>query len=334
MEYLILFLLGVLTVLVLILILKPKKDQTSILLQQQVENLREQLRKSLADESLLIDRRLETTTKTVADVQANLAKLEESNKRVYEIGKDISSLQEILRAPKLRGSLGELFLGDLLSQVLPSENFGLQHSFKSGEKVDAVVKLGDGLVSVDSKFPLENFRRILQAESEDERKIFRKQFISDVKKHIDSIASKYISPDEKTYEFALMYIPAENIYYETIIKDQELKEKESISTYALGKKVIPVSPNTFYIYLETILLGLRGMKIEEKSLDIIRNLQRLRVEFSKFQQDFSKIGPHLSHAKSCFDSAEKRLERFGDKLEEAEKPTENPTNKENPHKTN
>jgi DNA recombination protein RmuC len=318
MEYLILFSLGILTVLVLIMILKPKRDQTSILLQKEIENLREQLRKSLADESLLVDRRLETTTRAVTEVQANLAKLEESNKKIYEIGKDISSLQEILRAPKLRGGLGELFLGDLLSQVLPPEFFQLQYSFKSGEKVDAVIKMGDRLVPVDSKFPLENFRRMLQAESEDKKKIFKKQFSSDVKKHIDSIALKYILPDEKTYQFALMYIPAENIYYEIIIKDQEFQERKTISTYALEKKVIPVSPNTFYIYLKTILLGLRGMKIEEKALDIIRDLERLEVEFLKFQQDFSKIGPHLSHAKSCFDSAEKKLERFGDKLGEVE----------------
>jgi len=320
MEYAILFGLGILIVLILILILKPKKDQSSLLLQQEIESLREQLRKSLDNTSYLIDRRLETTNKAFVDVQTKLAKLEESNKRVYEIGKDISSLQEILRAPKLRGGLGELFLGDLLSQILPPENFELQHSFKSGEKVDAVVKLGDSLVPVDSKFPLENFRKMLKAEFEDEKKYFKKQFASDVKGHIDSIASKYILPDEKTYEFALMYIPAENIYYETIIKDEELGEKKSISSYALEKKVIPVSPNTFYIYLKTILLGLKGMRIEEKALDIIRNIQRLRGDFSKFQQDFSKIGPHLSHAKTCYDSAEKRLERFGDKLGQVEEP--------------
>ncbi|KPL02937.1 MAG: hypothetical protein AMJ90_04465 [candidate division Zixibacteria bacterium SM23_73_2] len=330
MDYLILFSLGLLIILVFILILKPKRDQTSILLQKEIENLREQLRKSLTDESLLVDRRLETTTRAVTEVLANLAKLEESNKKIYEIGKDISSLQEILRAPKLRGGLGELFLGDLLYQVLPPEFFQLQYSFKSGEKVDAVIKMGDGLVPVDSKFPLENFRRMLQAESEDEKKGFKKQFTSDVKKHIDSIALKYILPDEKTYQFALMYIPAENIYYEIIIKDQEFQERKTISTYALEKKVIPVSPNTFYIYLKTILLGLRGMKIEEKALDIIRDLERLRVEFLKFQQDFSKIGPHLSHAKSCFDSAEKKLERFGEKLKEVEKPTENQIIEENP----
>ena len=329
MEYLILFALLVVVLLLLVLILRPRPESQSFgLMQQQIDSLREQVRKSLDDANLLINQRLEHTTKAVTDVQANLAKLEESNKRIYEVGKDISSLQEILRAPKLRGGLGELLLGDLLSQILPPENFELQHAFKSGEKVDAVVRLGDGLVPVDSKFPLENFQKTIKAETDEGKRQFRKLFTSDVKKHVDSIASKYILPDEKTYEFALMYIPAENIYYETIIKDEETGEGRSISSYALEKKVIPVSPNTFYIYLKTILLGLKGMKIEEKALDIIRSLQRLRGDFVKFEQDFSKIGTHLSHASSSYDSAEKRLERFGDKLgqvEESEEQTETET---------
>ena len=319
MEYLILAALLIVVILLLILFLRPRPESNALnLLQQQIENLREQVRKSLDDANLLINQRLEFTTKAVTDVQANLAKIEESNKRIYDVGKDIASLQEILRAPKLRGGLGELFLGDLLSQILPPDHFELQHAFKSGEKVDAVVKLGDGLVPVDSKFPLENFQKTIQAETEEDKKYYRKQFNSDVRKHIDSIASKYILPDEKTYEFALMYIPAENIYYETIIKDEQSGEGKSVSSYSLDKKVIPVSPNTFYIYLKTILLGLKGMRIEEKALDIIRSLQRLRGDFSKFQHDFSKIGGHLSYAKSSYDSAEKRLERLGDKLSQVE----------------
>lgn len=319
MEYLILTALVVVIILVLILFLRPRPEGNALnLLQQQIESLREQVRKSLDDANLLINQRLEYTTKAVTDVQTNLAKIEESNKRIYEVGKDISSLQEILRAPKLRGGLGELFLVDLLSQILPPEHFELQHTFKSGEKVDAVVKLGDGLVPVDSKFPLENFQKTIQAETEEDKKYFRKQFTSDVRKHIDSVASKYILPDEKTYEFALMYIPAENIYYETIIKDEQLPDAKSISSYALERKVIPVSPNTFYIYLKTILLGLRGMKIEEKALEIIRSLQRLRGDFLRFREDFSKLGTHISHAKSSYDSAEKRMERFGEKLGQVE----------------
>ncbi|TAJ77278.1 DNA recombination protein RmuC, partial [bacterium] len=227
---------------------------------------------------------------------------------------DIASLQEILRAPKLRGGLGEYFLADLLGQILPPDHFSMQFAFRSGEKVDAVVKIGGSLVPVDSKFPLENFKRMLDAVAEDEKGKARKQFASDVKKHIDVIAAKYILPDEGTYDFALMYIPAENVYYETIIKDDAGGGDKSLSHYALSKKVIPVSPNSFYAYLQAIVLGLKGMKIEERAKEIIQYLSRLEGDFSRFKEEFNLVGKHLGHAQSSYQGAEKRLDQFGQKL--------------------
>ncbi len=243
-----------------------------------------------------------------------MARLEESNKRIYELGKDISGLQEILRAPKIRGGIGEFLLGDLLSQILPSRHFSLQHTFKSGEKVDAVVRLGRGLVPVDSKFPLENFRRMLEAESDQEKRTCRRRFAADVKSHIDAIAEKYILPDEETFPFALMYIPAENVYYETIIKDQDAENDKSIAGYAMTRKVIPVSPNTLYLYLQTIILGLRGMQVEKNALEIISALARLRIDFDRFTRDFQLTGTHLRYAAGSYDCADKSLGRLEDKL--------------------
>ena len=202
--------------------------------------------------------RLDNAARVVGSVQKSLGGLEEANRKIYEVGKDIASLQEILRAPKLRGGLGEFFLEDLLGQILPSQHFATQYSFRSGEKVDAVIKLGGSLVPVDSKFPLENFKRILEATADDDKTRAKRQFVGDVRKHIDAIAAKYIVPDEGTYDFALMYVPAENVYYETIIKD-ELPGEKNLSQYALSKRVIPVSPNCFYAYLQAIILGLKGM---------------------------------------------------------------------------
>ncbi len=341
MEYLVIALLAVVTGLVLWNSLRPKTDSHLVLLmQQQLLSLQEQIKNSLngnvqqTNQSILLmqqqiealrnrvgeslDGSSQRINRAVGDVQIRLVQLEESNKRIYEIGKDISSLQEILRAPKMRGGLGELFLGDLLAQILPTDHFTLQHTFKSGERVDAVIHLGHGLVSVDAKFPLENFRKLLSVKEENEKKTFRKLFVTDVKRHIDAIAQKYILPDEKTFEFALMYIPAENVYYETIIKDAPQNENKSISDYAISKRVIPVSPNSFYAYLQSILLGLKGLKIERGALEIIRNLTRLRDDFSKFSKEFETLGTHLNNAKARYESAERCLDKFDSKLTQVE----------------
>lgn len=261
--------------------------------------------------------RLDNAARVVGNVQKSLGGLEEASRRIYEVGKDIASLQEILRAPKLRGGLGEFLLEDLLAQVLPADHFSAQYSFRSGEKADAVIKLGTSLVPVDAKFPLENFKRALQAESDEEKTRAKKQFTADVKKHIDAIAQKYILPDEGTYDFALMYIPAENVYYETIIKDESTAEK-SLSEYALSKRVIPVSPGSFYAYLQAIVLGLKGMKVEARAKEIIRYIGRLQGDFARFRDDFDLVGKHLGHAQSSFQSADKRIEQFGQKLLSAE----------------
>jgi len=307
MEYLIF---GSAVIIILVLLL--------MLMQRQLASLREQVRKSLENTGQILSQRFETTSKTVSEVQTNLARLEESNKKIYEVGKDISSLQEILKAPKIRGGIGEFLLGDLLSQILPSKHFSLPHTFKSGERVDAVIHLGKRLVPVDSKFPLENFRKLLEADSDRDKKVYRRRFISDVKLHIDAIAKKYILPDEETYPFALMYIPAENVYYETIIKEQDAEDGKSIANYSMQKRVIPVSPNTFYLYLQTIILGLKGLEVEKNAEEILSALGRLRVDFDRFGRDFGLIRTHLRNATVCYESADRKLQRFEDKLKQVE----------------
>lgn len=266
-----------------------------------------------------LDERLDNAARIAGAVQKSLGGLEESNRRIYEVGKDIASLQEILRAPKLRGGLGEFFLEDLLRQILPADHFSTQHEFRSGEKVDAVIKLGGSLVPVDAKFPLENFKRMVEASGDEDKIRLRKQFTMDVRKHVDAIARKYILPDEGTYDFALMYIPAENIYYETIIKDDSSEER-NLSQYAIGKHVIPVSPNSFYAYLQAILLGLRGMKIEDRAKEIVQYLSRLQSDFAKSRDEFTLLGKHLGHAQSSYQNAERRLDQFGQKLLAADNP--------------
>lgn len=314
-------------------------DQSAILLQQQIEALRDQFGRSLEANTQAVNQqlsqmtssvgqrlhesfeltqqthrvlgeRLDNTSQVVGAVQRSLGTLEESNRKIYEIGKDISSLQEILRAPALRGGLGELLLEDLLRQILPAEHIELQYAFRGGQKVDAVIRLGSGMVPVDAKFPLENFRRLLDAPTDEEKTRTRKLFIIDVKRHIDAVANKYILPDEGTFDFALMYIPAENVYYEIVVKE-DVTDDAHIANYALARKVIPVSPGSFYAYLQAIVMGLRGLRIEERSKEILQQLARLRVEFDRFADDFRLVGKHMNNATTSFANADRRLERLG-----------------------
>ena len=292
-----------------------QENQALSLLQQQIGQLTQTINQQMQSMSSQYQKTTGDIGQTLGDVKKDLGKMEEVTREVLEKAKDISSLESLLRAPKFRGGIGELFLGDLLAQILSPSHYDLQYKFKSGEKVDAIIRIGGNIVPIDSKFPLENFNRYVKEEESKEKEALRKKFLSDVKKHIDEIASKYILPDEGTYDFALMYVPAENIYYETIIKDENIEEKQSIFSYALQKRVIPVSPNSFFAYLQVVVLGLKGLRIEKSALKIFQALARLQGDLSRFKGDFQTLGSHLVNAKSKFDEAEKRLEKFSNKLE-------------------
>ena len=282
---------------------------------QQLQLVNQQLQNSSGQ----IGQRLDSAREVISKVSERLGELSKTSEQIHEVGKNISTLQEILRPPKLRGGIGEQFLGELLSQILPSEFFTLQYTFSSGERVDAVVKLGERLVPIDSKFPLDNFKRIIECKTEEERKAYQKTFYRDVKKHIDDIASKYILPQEGTYDFALLYIPAENVYYETITKDEAFGEEKGIFNYALRKKVVPVSPNSFYAYLQVIVFGLRGLKIEKDAQRILDSLAGLDKELEGFQGDFQLTGKHITNAMSKFEDARRRMDRFYLKLDQIER---------------
>jgi len=273
----------------------------------QVNERLNQMNQSLQEANKIIGQNLGSATSAFGNVKEQLGRLEETNKQIVAISKDISSLQELLRAPKFRGQMGETLLENLLSQVLPKEHYQIQYRFKSSDAVDAVIRLGERFVPVDAKFSLENFQKTLDTHDEALKNSYRKKFIQDVKNRIDEIAIKYILPDENTYDFALMYIPAENVYYETIIK-------EDLFSYSMSKKVIPVSPNTFYAYLQVICLGLKGLKIEENAKVILKGLSGLSVEINKFKEDFDVLGKHLLDAGRKYDDSQKRLDRFSDRL--------------------
>lgn len=276
----------------------------------QLSNVTSQLQNNTGQ----VGSRLDTAAKVIQDVQNKLGELGKATQEIKELGQSVSKLEEMLKAPKLRGGLGELLLEDLLKQVLPIGAYEMQYRFKNGQAVDAVILLSGGMVPVDSKFPLENFQKMLEAKSEQEKKTAVRTFRSDVKKHIDAISEKYILPDEGTFDFALMYVPAENIYYETIIKDDSIPEEEGLSSYAMKKRIVPVSPNSFYAHLRVIALGFKGLQIEKSAKEILQSMERFGSELGKFSDTFETLGSQLNNAKNNYDKADKQLNTMTEKF--------------------
>lgn len=321
----------------------PRPPDPSLqLLQQQVDTLRGQLQDSLAHLVTDVNQQVGSLKESVAqrlaenvqavqisgkqvgdslgqaaqavgEVREQLGQLREASERIREVGQDVAGLKQILQAPQFRGGLGEFLLEEVLAQLFPKEFYSTQYTFQSGERVDAVLRVGKGLIPIDSKFPLDSFRRFADAVSrgaESEMRQGRRQFRADVRKHIDDIARRYIRPQENVYDFALMYVPAENVYYEAIIREEHGSEETGLFEYALARRVIPVSPNTLFAYLQVIALGLKGLKVEERAQMILAGLGQLEVDLGKVQTSFDKLGTQMQYAQSNFAEAQKRLAEF------------------------
>ena len=247
------------------------------------------------------NQRLDKAAETMMHVQKAIGEFS-------EIGRSMKNLNEFLQSPKLRGNIGEQVLRELLSQSLPHEAFVLQYQFLSGERVDAVVKTTQGLIAIDSKFPISAFRLMSDAENEALKDMKRRDFVRDVKKHIASISKKYILPTEGTMDYALMYIPAESIYYE-IINNAELYD------FATESRIIPVSPMSFYAYLKVILVSLEGQRIHTEVRSIMQSLQGMRNDFSKVDNAMSLLHKHINHAYVQSGNVVEEVARLGRKID-------------------
>jgi len=233
-------------------------------------------------------------------------------RQVQDEMKNISSFQEIFKTPKLRGEWGEASLEHILSEYFPKELYKSNYSFSSGTQVEFVLKLPNRkLLPIDAKFSSDNFGKMLEAKITEEKNSFKKKFIQDIKFNIDTIASKYILPSEDTIDFALMYIPAEAIFYEIMFN---LKE-EDIANYARGKKVVLTSPNTIYLTLRTIIDWFRDTQISRQTKEILKKINKIQTDAEKLMDDFKKLGGHLKNAVSAYDSSEKRLSLLDEKVE-------------------
>lgn len=299
---------------------KLTQQQTAVTsLQQQLDSIlksadstRSTLQDSLQKGQSTLTQGLQSSTDTLSKLNNQIGQLITASTQMQKVGDDVKRLQEILASPKLRGGLGEWSLENLLAQILPKDSFELQYSFRDNQKVDALIRLAGYNAPIDAKFPLSSFELLLKAEKDDERVRLRKQFHNDIIKHIDKIAASYIRPAEGTLDFALMYIPAENVYYEAIIKYPD--DAKDILQYSLDKKVVPVSPNLLYAYLMTVVMGLHGLQIEKQAAEIRQNLKKLNASFADFTETWDVLGKHLRNAYSQYDEGHKKLDRFGMEL--------------------
>jgi DNA recombination protein RmuC len=291
------------------------------LLELRLGGMEEKLDRRLGDVETKVDRRMEgldgrllsqqqSAGRTATEIAEKLGKLDTTAVQLYERVGDLRRLEQALRPPKARGGFGELLLGNLLRDILPANAYSLQHGFKSGERVDAVIRV-DKLIPVDAKFPLDNFERLVDAEDDVERAAAQKLFVRDVNGHADAIAAKYIRPGEGTYDFAFMYVPSESVYYEVMCGSG------GCSAYAAAKHVFPVSPTTFHAYLQVIAMGLKGLQVEQHAKDVMAYCSGLGKDFNRFREKFDTLGKHLGNAQANYGEADRRLAGLERDLERA-----------------
>ena len=286
-------------------------EQRGISFQQAVDQRIEALQRGWQDQSRTIADRLKDSGDAMRSVHESLGKLAESSKKIEEQAANVLRLEDLLKPQKIRGNLGEALMVEALRQALPPGSFAAPFRFPDGREVDAGIFMAGKVVPMDSKFPLENYRRAREDPDEGERRRASRQFNSDVRKHIDVIAEKYIRPGDGTFDFALMYIPAEAVYVEILADGDD----GSIADYALSKRVAPVSPHLLFAYLHTIALGLRGLEINGRAQEVVERLSTLSRDWSRVEVPFNVLGRHLLNAQTKYQDANVVMMRFGQRLQ-------------------
>ncbi|MCL4415302.1 MAG: DNA recombination protein RmuC [Actinobacteria bacterium] len=269
-------------------------------MQSSINNSSNNMVRTLQENSKQLNERLDKAATVIKDVEKEIGQMS-------EIGRNMKELQDFLKSPKLRGNIGEQVLKDLISQMFPKNSFNLQYEFKSGEKVDAAIKTDAGILPIDSKFPMENFQKMVKTAEKSQKEFFEKEFIKDVKKHIDAISKKYILPGEGTMDFALMYIPSESVYYEVV-------NQSGLLDYARKARVYMVSPSTLYAHLQTILLSFEGKKMESKSKELFSLLRSIQIDYEKVDENMSVLGKHINNAYSQYGNVSSGFLNLGQKL--------------------
>jgi len=247
--------------------------------------------------------------KSMNDTVGNLVKQQD---KAQQLGQ---SLEYLLQAPKLRGNYGETILEEMLERILPKGIWETQYNIAGSEKVDAVVKYKDVVVPIDSKFPKEDYQKYIAATNASEKKNHWANYEKALKVQINSIKEKYVKPEKGTTEFALLFIPSESIYYETIAEKNYIGDPCQIYEYATKRKVIPVSPNTFYAFLHVVMLGVRNIEIAKEAKKLQESLSKVEKDFDFFYKKFETIGKSIETASKAYTTGDTHVQRFKKNLE-------------------
>jgi DNA recombination protein RmuC len=274
-------------------------------MQRTIEHTNKSLNDSMRGTTEAMSRRLDEAARVIGALNKHVGEMS-------EMGRGIRSLQEFLQSPKLRGNIGEQVLKDMIGQTFPKNSFHLQYSFRSGAKVDAVLKTDAGLLCIDSKFPMENFTLMHRGETEADRNQAKRDFAADVKKHITDISKKYILPEEGTMDFALMYIPSESVYY-------EIATIEELMDFSRRNRVYPVSPNTLYAHLQVLLLSFQGKELEQKSREVFRLLRAIQKDYEKTGEQLGVLGRHIGNAYNTMSGVSGSFDVLGQKLSKTQR---------------
>lgn len=302
---------------------KPADDKSTLLLFERIKELNQTMDSNLKGLNQTVDSKLSQSTQQmqsqfnqsigiVKGITEKMVELQETNKQVMGFSAQLKNLEKVLTSQKQRGNLGEAALSLVLENILPPTAFALQYKFDDGDIVDAVIKTKDGLIPVDAKFSLDNYNRVINEDDEEKRLVYEKEFKNDLKKRIDE-TSKYIKPGKGTMDFAFMFIPAEAIYYDLLVNEVgaiKINTRSLIDYAFKEKRVIIVSPTTFAAYLQTVLQGLRALKIEEQTKQITKWVEMLQKHITAYDDYFKKLGGSLASTVNAYNTADKELKKI------------------------
>ena len=295
---------------------KGEDDQTFLILQDQLERLRGtvegKLERSSADLHQVLHRQNSEASRIMNDITRELTEVKEGNKQVFSMAEQLQNLEKVLTHQKQRGNLGEAALEQILSNMLAPGQYEMQYYFKNGEVVDAVIHTKEGIIPIDAKYSLDNYQRLMNAVDEEDTAFYQNEFKKDIQKRIDE-TSKYIRPEEGTLPFAFMFIPAEGIYYDLLVNQvsRGAVNTQNLIEYAYNKrKVIIVSPTTFYAYLQSVLYGFKAFKIEESAKHIEKRVEELGRHLGAYDEYMKKLGVTLGTSVGHYNTAYKELKKI------------------------